>query len=180
VFTVDFVYNQGKSKLFNQQNRNEKNRICPMNIKNLLLTALVGGLVTEVLTNVPILNLLTCIICVSFWIGPLLAVWLFRRLEGHVTLNQGMGIGTLAGVIAGIIGFILSFVNMAGVGDLPEIMRSMPGVQAQDLEQMKILFSGPMLIIFNLMGVAITIFFGFIGGLIGGAIFRQKKSTTGE
>ena len=149
-----------------------------MNTKNLLLAALVGGLATEVLTNVPILNLLTCVVCVSFWIGPLLSVWLYRRLEGQVTLNQGMGIGTLAGVIAGVIGFILSFFNMAGVGDLAEVMRSMPGVQEQDLQQMEMLFSGPMLIIFNLIGVGFTIFFGFVGGLIGGAIFRQRTQQT--
>lgn len=145
-----------------------------MNIKNLLLAAIVGGFVTELLTNVPLLNLLGCVFCISFWIGPLLAVYLYRRLEGQVTLNQGIGIGTLAGVIAGVIGFILSFFNLAGVGDLPDVMRSMPGFQEQDLQQMEMLFSGPMLIVFNLIGVAITIFFGFIGGLIGGAIFRQR------
>jgi len=149
-----------------------------MNTKNLLLAALVGGLVTEILTNVPILNLLTCAACVTFWIGPLFSVWLYRRLDGQVTLNQGMGIGTLAGVIAGVIGFALSFINMAGVGDLPEVLRTMPGFQEQDLQQMEILFSGPMLIVFNLIGVLFTILFGFFGGLIGGAIFRQRTQQT--
>ena len=146
-----------------------------MNTKNLLIAAGVGGLVTEILTNVPILNLLTCLICVSFWIGPLFAVWLYRRLQGEVTLNQGIGIGALAGVIAGLIGFVLSFFNMAGVGDLPEVLRSMPGMQEQDLQQMQALFSGPMLIFFNLIGVGITIFFGAVGGLIGGALFRPRS-----
>jgi len=149
-----------------------------MNTKNLILAALVGGLVTEVLTNVPFLSLLTCVICVTFWIGPLFSVWLYRRLEGQVTLNMGMGIGVLAGVIAGVIGFILSLFNLAGVGDLAEVMRSMPGIQEQDLQQMEMLFSGPMLILFNLIGVAFTIFFGFVGGLIGGAIFRQRSQQT--
>ncbi len=61
-----------------------------MNTKNLLIAALVGGLVTEFLTNVPILNLLGCVLCVSFWIGPLLAVWLYRRLQGEVTWVKGL------------------------------------------------------------------------------------------
>jgi hypothetical protein len=149
-----------------------------MNTKNLLIAALVGGLTTVVLTNVPILNLLTCVICISFWIGPLLAVWLYRRLEGQVTFNQGLGIGTLAGVIAGLIGFLLSFFNLAGVGDVVETLRSMPGIQEQDLQQMQALFSGPMLILFNLVGAIITAFFGVVGGLIGGAIFRSKSQQT--
>lgn len=145
-----------------------------MNTKNLLIAALTGGVLTEILTNVPFLNLLTCVICISFWIGPLLAVWLYRRMEGQVTLNQGIGIGTLAGVIAGVIGFVLSFFNLAGVGDIAEVLRGMPGFQEQDLQQMEALFSGPMLILINLVGVGITILFGAVGGLIGGAIFKSK------
>ena len=61
-----------------------------MNTKNLLIAALVGGIVTEILTNVPIVNLLTCVLCVSFWIGPLLSVWLYRRMQGEVTMNQAL------------------------------------------------------------------------------------------
>jgi hypothetical protein len=143
-----------------------------MNTKNLLVAALVGGLVTEVLTNVPILNLLTCLVCITFWIGPLFSVWLFKRMDGQVTLNQGMGIGALAGVVAGLIGFALSLINLAGAGGIARTLRSIPGIQEQDLQQMQILFSGPMVIVFNFIGVLFTIFFGFLGGLIGGAIFR--------
>lgn len=147
-----------------------------MNTKNLLIAGSVGGLATVILTNVPFLNLLTCVFCASFWVGPLFAVWLYRRLDGQVTLNQGLGIGALAGVVAGLIGFILSFFNLAGVGDLAEIMSGMPGVQPQDLQQMEAMFSGPLLILFNLIGAFITFIFGVVGGLIGGAIFKSKTA----
>jgi hypothetical protein len=146
-----------------------------MNTKNLLIASAVGGLATVGLTNIPILNLLTCLICVSFWIGPVFAVWLYRRLEGQVTLNQGMAIGAVAGVIAGVIGFLLSFLNLAGMGDMAEVLRGMGLVEEQDMAQMQVLFSGPMLILFNLIGAAVTVFFGAVGGLIGGAIFKPKN-----
>jgi hypothetical protein len=62
------------------------------------------------------------------------------------------------------------------VGDVAEALQVMPGMQPQDLQQMQTLFSGPMLILFNLVGVAFTIFFGVIGGLAGGAAFKSKKT----
>jgi hypothetical protein len=144
-----------------------------MNTKNLLIAALVGGVVTEVLTNVPILNLLGCLLCLSFWIGPLLAVWLYRRLQGEVTLGQGTGIGTLAGVIAGLIGFLLSFANLAGMSSFVNGVR--PFLSPQDLQNVDTALSGAVLMVFNLVGVGITILFGAIGGLIGGAIFKKRN-----
>jgi hypothetical protein len=147
-----------------------------MNTKNLLIASAVGGLVTVGLTNIPILNLLTCLVCVSFWIGPLFAVWLYRRLQGQVTLNQGLAIGAIAGVIAGVIGFLLSFLNMAGVGDLAESMQQMmPTMSQQDIENLQMLTSGPMLVLFNLIGAVVTALFGVVGGLIGGAVFKTKN-----
>lgn len=151
-----------------------------MNTKNLLLTSGVGALVTIGLTNIPILNLLTCLICVSFWIGPVFAVWLYRRLEGQVTLQQGVAIGAVAGVIAGVIGFLLGFVNLAGVGDLAEVARQMsPTMSEQDLQNLQALTSGPMKILFNLIGALVTALFGVAGGLIGGAIFKPKPPVSG-
>jgi len=147
-----------------------------MNAKNLLIAALVGGVVTEVLTNVPIISLLGCILCLSFWVGPLLAVWLYRRLQGEVTLGQATGIGALAGVIAGVIGFILSFAHLSGMSSFVNGLR--PFLSAQDMQGVETALSGPMLIGFNLVGVLVTILFGAIGGLIGGAIFKKRAQQT--
>lgn len=147
-----------------------------MNAKNLWIAALVGGIVTEVLTNVPIIDLLTCVLCVSFWIGPLLAVWLYRRMQGEMTLRQAVGIGTLAGVVAGVIGFILSFAHLAGMGNMMNGLRSV--LSEQDLKDFEAMSSGPMEILFNLVGVGFTILFGALGGLIGGAIFKERHQQT--
>ena len=151
-----------------------------MNTKNLLISALVGGVVTEILTNVPVVSLLTCVFCVSFWIGPLLAVWLYRRMQGEVSMKQAIGIGALAGVIAGVIGFILSFFNLAGVGDLSQALRPMAQnlqISEEDLKNIEAMTTGLGGIVFNLIGVAVTIAFGAIGGVIGGAIFKNRPTT---
>ncbi len=150
-----------------------------MNAKNLWIAALVGGIVTEILTNVPVISLLTCVFCVSFWAGPLLSVWLYRRNQGEVSLGQAVGIGALAGVVAGVIGLILSFANLAGWGHMMNGLGSLAtsmGAQftEQDLKNFEALTSGPANVAFTLVGVAITIGFGAAGGLIGGAIFKKR------
>ena len=50
-----------------------------MNTKQLLTASLVGGLVSLVLANAPFVNLINLLLCAGFWIGPIVAVWLYRR-----------------------------------------------------------------------------------------------------
>jgi hypothetical protein len=143
-----------------------------MNTKNLLIASLVGGLVSTVLSNVPILNLVNCLLCAGFWGGAILAVWLYKRLAGSVTLGQGTAVGTLAGVWAGAIGFALSLVGLAGAEALMNSYAQFLPAEAG----MEPALAGPMSVLFNLMGVLTNIAFGAIGGLIGGAIFKTRTA----
>jgi hypothetical protein len=147
-----------------------------MNMKNLAIAALVGGIVSTILSNVPILNFVNCLLCAGFWAGALLAVWLYKRLSGAVTLQQGVIIGAAAGLVAGVIGFALSFVNVAGAAALIETYsRFMP--EDADID-VAALASGPVKIVMNLLGIGVNIIFGAVGGLIGGAIFKPRAQTT--
>ena len=145
-----------------------------MNSKNLLTASLVGGLVSTILSNVPIINLVNCLLCAGFWAGPLLAVWMYKRQGGALSLAQGIGIGALAGVWAGLFGFLLSFVGLAGAGAL---MQSYAKFLPPDAGVQEPLV-GPASILFNLIGVGVNIMFGAIGGLIGGAMFRSKPASS--
>jgi hypothetical protein len=143
-----------------------------MNTKNVLITSLVGGLVSTILSNVPILNLVNCLLCAGFWAGPLLAIWLYKRQTGTLSLGQGVGIGTLAGVWAGIFGFLLSLVGLAGATAL---MQSYAQFLPPDAG-IEVIPAGPVSLLFNFAGVVVNIIFGALGGLIGGAIFRTKPA----
>lgn len=146
-----------------------------MNTKNLLIAAAVGGLASTILSNVPFLNLVNCLLCAGFWGGAILAVWLYKRQTGTVTLGQAVIVGTVSGVIAGILGFALSFVDLAGSAALLETYnRFIPPDGQLDMSELP---SGPMLIMFNLMGVVTNIFFGALGGLAGGALFKTRPQT---
>jgi hypothetical protein len=142
-----------------------------MNTKALLLASLAGGLASTFLSNVPIINFVNCLLCAGFWAGPLLAVWLYKRQEGTVTMGQAIGIGTLAGVWAGLFGFTLSLVGLAGVQALAQsYSRFLPSDSSIDLG------GAVTKIIFNVIGIGFNILFGLIGGLLGGAIFKPKAA----
>lgn len=146
-----------------------------MNTKNLLLASLVGGLITILLTNLPYINIINCLLCVGFWGGPLFAVWMYRKQTGTVTLGQGIGIGTLAGVWAAIVGFLIAQLTGASAQALmqtyAQLGQVMPPESGFALPQ-----PGAMSFIVDLFGAGFGIFFGFVGGLIGGAIFKTPPA----
>jgi hypothetical protein len=151
-----------------------------MHAKNLLISAAIGAMVITAMANVPILNLVNCLLCVGFWAGAILAVWLYRRFEGSVSLGQGVAIGALTGLFAGLLGFALSFVGMAGAGAMLNSVRSiLPPEATTDMGDFgRQIAAGPTAILFNLIGVVVNILFGTLGGLIGGAFFRPRPPAT--
>jgi len=146
-----------------------------MNTKHLLAATLAGGLISIVLVNTPFVNLINLLICAGFWIGPIAAVWLYRRLRGTLTFGQAMLIGLLAGAWHGLFGLVLSPLGLAGAGGLLSEVR--PFLSAQDLPDLESALTGVNGMLFNLVGVAIDIAFGFLGGLLGGAIFGPRRVT---
>jgi len=89
-----------------------------MDTKNLLVNSLIGAAAIILLTNIPFVSFVNCLACVGFWGGAVLAVWLYKRAAGSITLGQAVLVGVLAGVFAGIIGFLLSFLGLSGAQGL--------------------------------------------------------------
>ena len=146
-----------------------------MNTKNLLTASLVGGLVSVLLANTPYVNLVNLLLCAGFWIGPIIAVWLYRRLEGRLTLREAIITGVLAGIWHGVLGLVLSPLGLAGAGGL--LKDAQPFMSAQDWTNLETSLTGVGGLLFNLVGAGIDIVFGLVGGLIGGAIFGARRVT---
>jgi hypothetical protein len=145
-----------------------------MNTRHLLTASLAGGLVSLVLVNTPFVNLINLMICAGFWIGPILAVWLYRRLHGTLTLRDAIVTGVLAGAWHGLFGLVLSPLGLAGAGGL--LSELAPFMSTQDLPDLENTLTGVNGMLFNLVGMAIDIAFGFLGGLAGGAILRPSRA----
>jgi hypothetical protein len=146
-----------------------------MNTKHLLTASLVGGLISMVLVNTPYLDLINLLLCAGFWIGPIVAVWLYRHLSGTLTLREAILTGILAGAWHGLFGLVLSPLGLAGAGGL--LKEVQPFMSAQDLPDLETFLTGVGGILFNLVGIAVDVAFGFLGGLIGGGIFGPRRAT---
>ncbi len=84
-----------------------------MNTKNLWIASLSGAILSLLVSNLPYIGFVNCLLCGGFWGSALFAVWLYQRLSGTLTVRQGVKIGALTGLLAGLIGFALSFVGLA-------------------------------------------------------------------
>jgi hypothetical protein len=145
-----------------------------MNSKNLWISVLSGAVLTTLVSNLPYIGFVNFLCFIGFWGSAIFAIWLYRRLNGTLTLADGLRIGALTGLCAGIMGFALSFLGVAG---LQGIMNDVEGIIPADA-------SGgntdiPLLgaVAFNIFGVILNVLFGTIGGWIGGAIFRTDRVT---
>ncbi|MFN2270109.1 MAG: hypothetical protein ACK2US_04675 [Anaerolineae bacterium] len=144
-----------------------------MNTKNLWIAVLSGAVLTTLVSNLPFVGFINCLLCAGFWGSAIFAVWLYRRLSGELTVGEGVRIGALTGLCAGILGFALSFLGLAGAqGFVSGVEQFLPAETLGDVG----IATGDALI-FNLLGVLFNIIFGTVGGWIGAAIFRPKRET---
>ncbi len=143
-----------------------------MNTKNMWIAVLSGAVLTTLVSNLPFVGLVNILCFAGFWASSIFAAWLYRRLNGTMTIRDGLRIGALTGLFAGIMGFALSFLGVAG---LQGMMNDVEGLIPADASagDMDIPLWGA--VVFNLFGVAMNVIFGTIGGWIGGAIFRTDR-----
>ena len=85
-----------------------------------------------------------------------------------------MLIGMLAGLWHGLFGVLLSPLGLAGAGGMLNGMQQI--IPAQNLPDIETALTGVAGSIFNLVGMLIDVFFGFIGGLVGGAFFGERRA----
>jgi hypothetical protein len=143
-----------------------------MNTKNLWIAALTGAVLTTLVSNLPFIDLINCLIFAGFWGSAIFAVWLYRRQAGVVTLSEAIRLGALTGLCAGGLGFTISFLGLAGLqGFLNELRQILPPEDMQEFENIPAWGY----LAFNLLGVLTNVIFGTLGGWIGGAFFRTDR-----
>jgi hypothetical protein len=142
-----------------------------MNKRNLWIASLIGAVLTTLVSNLPLIGFVNCLLCGGFWGSAIFAVWLYRRLSGSLTVRQGVNIGVLTGLLAGLLGFSLSFAGLAGAqGFLNGARQFLPADATQGMTDLPAWGN----MIFNLFGVLFNVGFGALGGWIGGSIFNPK------
>ena len=145
-----------------------------MNTRGLWIAAVSGAALTTLVSNLPYLGFVNCLACAGFLGSAIFAVWLYWRLSGPVTSQQGMRLGALTGLLAGALGFALSFAGLAG---LQGLMNNTENLLPPDALQGAGAVPAWGSVIFNLIGVIFNVVFGTIGGWIGAAILNRSPKT---
>ncbi len=143
-----------------------------MNTKNLWIASLSGAALSLLVSNLPLIGFVNCLLCGGFWGSAIFAVWLYRRLTGTVTIRQGVNIGLLTGLLAGLIGFALSFAGLTGAqGLMNSAQKFLPADTTKGMTD----FPAWAGYIFNFLGVLFNVGFGALGGWLGGMLFNPER-----
>jgi hypothetical protein len=145
--------------------------------------ALVGGLITGILSVVPFVSALNTCLCLWAWVGGIVAAkLLIDRSPRIVTSKDGARIGLFSGLIAGAIVLLISMPLM--LWQMNRTLQSMPPIlsnspEAQELLEriqndstFKILFSFVSSFITSVLILGFTV----LGGLVGVALFEKRKN----
>ena len=152
-----------------------------MNTRALLFSALIAGAVMALLSNIPVLNFVNCILCGWVWLSGIFAVYLYRRFAApnlNLSNGQGAAVGALAGVVGAIIGAVIgaifSAIMGAGVSSALTLLQSQPGFENYAPYLNMVMGGG-----FSLIGLGCNLIlyalFGAIGGLIATALIWKPQ-----
>lgn len=148
-----------------------------MNTRAFLLASLIAGVVMGLLGGLPIISIANCVLCMWVWGSAILAVYLYRRLEGSlpmVTLSQGALLGLVSGLIGAIIVWLISLITRQAATEAIMQVFEMAGMEAPSFLGTGVVIVG---LIIDLVLYAI---FGAVGGLIGAAIFKPKTPAVNQ
>lgn len=147
----------------------------------------ITGMDMEMLTNPAVswLNRILLIGATYYFTYTALKSFRNEDLGGYVSVGQGIGLGTLAGLITGIISAVwffifTSFIATDMMDKIKEITLQQMQEQGQSAEQaeqameMMSFFFNP--VFFAIVVVISSVFFGFLCGLVAGLVLKKEKA----
>ncbi len=159
-----------------------------MNTSYYLKPALIGGLLTGVLSGTPLVNMGNCFCCMYVWVGSILAAYIFFKDAPFGTLGDGALVGLLSGIIAAAVNTVVSFPFMFMFWQNGSMDGRIPDEVTDALAQMPDQFarifgmllspSPDLKIAAILSGFFINLplfaLIGTVGGLLGSSLFRRS------
>jgi hypothetical protein len=162
-----------------------------MNELDWKMPALVGGLITGLLTLIPGVNLLTCCFCGQSLIGGAIASkMLINRTPRPMSSGDGAKVGLMAGLIAAVFYLVLSIpLSLLGASEalMAQLVEMLSGVSSdpnlqeslrQMIEQSANRSAAEKLVSSLIVTIPFCIILGafcVLGGLIGVALFEKRK-----
>jgi hypothetical protein len=150
-----------------------------------LTPALIGGVVTGVLSSIPLVSMGNCLCCMWVILGGAVGVYAYRREmppKSQITLGEGALVGLLCGVFGALIGTLLNTLFMTllgtGLGSFFEHFRGRLEEMPPDwFDWMEKMAGSPLLVLISLLfSTVVYSIFGMLGGIFGATLFGKKKS----
>ncbi len=141
-----------------------------MNSRAMVMSVVIAGVVIGILSAIPLVNCLNCLLFAWVWLGGIGAVYLYRRYENvpTTTITNGLLLGGIAGAIGGLVGGLVSLITGGLGAAFSEMVNQLAGQSGVNVPSF-LLSSG-----FSIIGVFTNIIlyavFGAIGGLIATAL----------
>jgi hypothetical protein len=137
----------------------------------------IAGVGIGLLSNIPLIACINCLIFAWVWLGGIAAVYLYQRYEKqpYLSITQGLIVGAVAGAIGALVGGIASLIFGGLSAAFSQLISSALGSNSSAIPSF-LLSSG-----FNFLGTFFSIFyyafFGAIGGLIATALIWKAPAT---
>ncbi len=148
-----------------------------------LTAAAIAGVAIGLLSGLPLIGAVNCLLCAWVWGGGIFAIWLYKRQSGATSVETGQGamIGGVAGVVGGLISGLLGMLFSGGTAaTIAQLRSTLPPEQLEAMGPMlDAMASGGVGIAAICFSVGIFAIFGVIGGLIGAATIGKQKQITG-
>lgn len=151
------------------------------------LVVYVAGLNETLMTNKPLswLNNLLSLGIMFYFIHTALRLYRDQDNGGYLTTGNGMALGSLAGLVGGVIAAVWTVIFMTFIApDLLDMTKRVTMEQMQESGQseeqveqfmeMSAMFFSPAFI--GVMVVLVSLFFGFLSGLVSGLIQKRERS----
>lgn len=155
------------------------------------LPAMYGGIIMGLLSSIPVVSMVNCLCCAGVLLGGFLSVYFYNKgltpEMDALTSSDGMALGFFAGLFGAVVTIILSGLFYIMWGDVSSrvmfqmmdsagILDRMPPEARAQMEQSEQGFS----VVTIVASLVMCTLFGFLGGLIGYAVFRKKGGPEGK
>jgi hypothetical protein len=148
-----------------------------LNQRSLFMSALIAGVAIGILSKLPVIACVNCLLMAWVWGGAIGAVALYRRYEHqpYLTATQGLVIGAAAGIVGaivgGIAGLLLGGVNAA----IAQTLSSYAGENGVNVPNF--VFSTGFTALSIITDIILYAVVGAIGGLIATALIWKAPAT---
>lgn len=151
-----------------------------MDKKSMGMAVVIAGVIMGLLSSLPVINMVNCLLCTWVWSSSILAVYLYRRFSKEnpqLSIAQAAGLGALTGVVGAIVGSLVGAIFSGGITATLSVLQGIPGLAdlMKDMP-MDVLRSGGFSVFSLISDLIVYMIFGAVGGIIAASVIWKQPA----